>query len=66
MSEEVNVNLESFFENSRGLMQFMSMYNSAIKEALLVFLIFSFLALFLAPKKWYKNTIKSYQILALF
>ena len=32
MSEDVNINLESFFENSKGLVQFMSMYNSAIKE----------------------------------
>ncbi len=32
MSEEININMESFFENSRGLIQFMTMYNSAIKE----------------------------------
>lgn len=32
MAEELDISMESFFENSRGLMQFMSMYNSAIKE----------------------------------
>lgn len=32
MSEDIKIELESFFENSRGLLQFMTMYNCAIKE----------------------------------
>ena len=32
MAEELDISMESFFENSRGLIQFMTMYNSAIKE----------------------------------